>query len=178
MKILSKYSKKKAAAIVIAAVLLLTAAIGGAVAFLADTTSAVSNTFVPAQVTCQVNETVTNNVKTSVTIKNTGDIDAYIRVAVVGNAVDGDGNVTGNLDMSSYLAGSGWTKSGDFWYWGAKVSPNALTGELLTGSIDLNGNTVTILAEAIQAEGMPGVSDAVGAFAYAKEHGTTGGGAG
>ncbi len=177
MKILSKYSKKKAAALIIAAILLIVLIIGGAVAFLSGATASLTNTFVPAQVTCQVDETVTNNVKTSATIRNTGDIDAYIRVAAVGNTVDASGNITGNFDLSPYLAASGWTKSGDYWYWGAKVSSNASTGELLTGSIDLNGKTVTILAEAIQAEGMPGVTDAVGAFAYAAANGTTGGGA-
>ncbi len=177
LKILSKYSKKKAAALLIAAILLLTAVVGGALALLLDTSDAVTNTFTPAHVTCAVTETVADNVKSSVKIKNTGDIDAYIRVAAVGNTVDANGNVTGNFDLSTYLAASGWTKSGNYYYWNAKVAPNALTGELLTGNISLDGHLVTILAEAIQADGMPGVTDAVGAFAYAAANGTTGGGA-
>lgn len=177
MKILSKYSKKKAAALLIAAILLLTAAVGGALALLLDTSDTLTNTFTPAHVTCAVEETVENDVKSSVQIRNTGDIDAYIRVAAVGNTVDASGNVTGNYDLSPYLAASGWTKSGSYYYWNAKVAPNALTGELLTGSIDLEGRLVTILAEAIQADGMTGVTNAADAFAYASANGTTGGGA-
>jgi len=177
LKILSKYSKKKAAALLIAAILLLTAAVGGALALLLDTSESVTNTFVPAHVTCAVDETVTNNVKESVKIENTGDIDAYIRVAAVGNTVDASGSVTGNFDLSDYLAASGWTESGGYYYWDAKVAPDALTGELLTGDIALDGKLVTILAEAIQADGMPGVTNAVDAFAYASANGTAGGGA-
>ena len=156
----------------IAAVLLLAVGIGGTIAFLTSSADPVTNTFTPAKVTCEVVETVENNIETGAKIKNTGNIDAYIRVAVVGNSVNADGNIIGQLDMSPYLAAAGWTEGADgYYYWGEKVAPGALTGELLTAQIELEGNMVSIFAEAIQAEGMAGVGNAQQAFAYAAANG-------
>lgn len=51
------------------------------------------NTFNPAQISCLVTEEFENNIKTNVSIKNTGNTDAYIRAAVIVTWVDNDGNV-------------------------------------------------------------------------------------
>ena len=84
-------------AILVIAVAALVCALGaaGAVAFLIDKTNPVKNTFVPSKVTCEVKETFDGTTKTNVQIKNTGDIPAYIRVALVTYFADGD-NVDGS----------------------------------------------------------------------------------
>lgn len=149
-----KSKSKSSLAFLLALIVLGTALVGGAVAFITASTKPVVNKFIPAVVTCQIVESVSEEQKSSVQIRNTGDIDAYIRVAVVGNTLDEDGNVTGELDVSPYLAGTGWEKSGDYYYYTSPVAPDGLTGELLTAAIPLGGaNRVTILAEAIQADG-------------------------
>ncbi|MBR5429051.1 MAG: hypothetical protein IK116_00845 [Firmicutes bacterium] len=176
MSIFTARSKKKTAALLLAAALLLVAAVGGTLAYLSAQTGTIINTFVPASVTCDIIETVTDNTKTSVTVQNTGGIDAYIRVAVIGNTVDDSGNVTGSFDLSAYLAGSAWTQGSDgYYYYSAPVAPDGSTSELLKADLPLTGRMVTILAEAIQADGM-GVTSAETAFAYAAAHGSTGGG--
>lgn len=167
-----KFSKK-ALVLVIAAALLIALAVGGALAFLKDSTDPVSNTFVPGVVDCEV--------ESDYSVKNVaGDthIRAYIRAAVVLNTVDENGNITGNVaDESTYLVADGWTESGGYYYWTgtpdkpAIVEVGATTGSLLKTAVP-EGVSVTVLAEAIQADGFPAsVTNAVDAFAYAIANG-------
>ena len=67
-------------AMVIATALLLALAISGTVAWLTTKDAPITNTFNPSKVACEVTETFnsTTGVKSSVNVKNTGDIDAYI----------------------------------------------------------------------------------------------------
>ena len=155
-------SAKKKLPLMLAVTVLAIAVVSATVAFLIDSTNKVTNTFDPSSVDSSVEETVSGGVKSSVQIKNTGDINAYIRVAVIGNTVDESGNVTGPFDVSSCLAAAGWVKSGDYYYWTEPVAPKGLTGELLTGSIDLDGKQVTIVADAIQADPAKAVGEAWG----------------
>lgn len=158
----SSHTAKKASALTIAIILILVMAIGGTVAFLVTHTDQIVNTFQPTDVTCEINEEFNDNntVKTSAVVENTGKIPAYIRVAVVANTVDADDNITGAADVSNKLAGSGWTKVGDYYYYNGVVQPNEKTGNLLAEGIDLNGIQVTILASAIQAEPTNAVAEA------------------
>ena len=164
-----QFAKKKAVILALSAALLLAGATGGALAYLTGEADPVVNSFVPGAVTCEVVQTVTGDAETGAKVRNTGNVRAWIRAAVVGNTVNADGYLTGNADLSSYLGASGWTQHTDgYWYWSGKVEPQALTGELLTDDIDLNGTLVTVLAEAIQADGMPeSVTTAIAAFEYA-----------
>ena len=158
----SSHTAKKASALTIAIILILVMAIGGTVAFLVTHTDQIVNTFQPTDVSCEINEKFNddNTVKTSAVVENTGKIPAYIRVAVVANTVDAEGNITGAADVSNKLAGSGWTKVGDYYYYNGVVKPNETTGNLLAEGIDLNGIQVTILASAIQAEPTNAVAEA------------------
>lgn len=158
----SSHTAKKASALTIAIILILVMAIGGTVAFLVTHTDQIVNTFQPTDVTCEINEEFNDNntVKTSAVVENTGKIPAYIRVAVVANTVDAEGNITGAADVSNKLAGSGWTKVGDYYYYNGVVKPNETTGNLLAEGIDLNDIQVTILASAIQAEPTNAVAEA------------------
>lgn len=160
----SSHTAKKASALTIAIILILVMAIGGTVAFLVTHTDQIVNTFQPTDVTCEINEEFNDNntVKTSAVVENTGKIPAYIRVAVVANTVDAEGSITGAADVSNKLAGSGWTKVGDYYYYNGVVKPNETTGNLLAEGIDLNDIQVTILASAIQAEPTNAVAQAWG----------------
>ena len=70
---------------VIATVLLLALAIGGTLAWLSTKDSPIQNKFLPTKVTCEVTEKFngTTGEKTKVNVKNTGTIDAFIRVKLV-----------------------------------------------------------------------------------------------
>lgn len=69
------------------------AAVSGSLAWLISTPEPVVNTFTPGAVTIQVDETFNGTTKSNVRIKNTGDVPAYIRVALVPAWVDDEGNI-------------------------------------------------------------------------------------
>ena len=167
----SRYSKKcankrKAAVLLTSLVLVLVCAVGATVAYLVDTTSEVVNTFDPAKVSCEVTETFENDVKTDVAIKNTSDIEAYIRAAVIVTWKDKDGNVYGKMpaegtDYTITWGKTGWTKGSDgYYYYNSPVAVEASTATLITECKDKGtapagyGLNVEILGSAIQAKGM------------------------
>lgn len=151
----SKTNRPKHFAGLLALVLILVCTVGGTVAYLVAHTDPVTNTFTPGKVSCQVEEefNTEKTAKTSVKVQNTGNVPAYIRVAVVANTVDEDGNITGMADLSQvdWLNEANWTKSGDFYYYKGVVQPGAVTADLLKNGIPLTGIQVTILASAIQS---------------------------
>lgn len=129
--------------------------------------------FDPANVKCKVVETFENDIKSSITVKNTGNTDAYIRVRLVIHWEDSKGNVVSrDVDFSkiAIVNRNDWlADSSEFTYYYKKpVAADALTGELLGKNIELyakvedvdeNGVTVKyyyypvieVVAEAIQA---------------------------
>lgn len=160
-----KHAKKstfglKHAVLIISAVLILAVGATATLAYLADSTDPVTNTFTPSSVTCYVEESFNGTAKSDVTIKNTGDIDAYIRVAVVANWVK-DGKIVAPATVAITPA-NGWFKAGDYYYYPAVVAANGTTSNLYSG--DITATTagtapiegaklkVDILAEAIQSE--------------------------
>lgn len=156
-----KARSKKPLFLIAAFALVMALSIGLTSAFLTAKTGGLTNTFTPGSVTCQVVEDFEDNAKSSITVKNTGTVPAYIRVAVVANTVDDEGNITGAVDVSTHLAGTGWSVNGNYYYYTGIVEPNQSTGELLNSSINLSGKQVTVLAQAIQAQGVTGETAAV-----------------
>lgn len=69
------------------------AAISGSLAWLISAPGPVVNEFIPGEVTIQVDETFNGTTKQNVRIKNTGNVPAYIRVALVPAWVDDEGNI-------------------------------------------------------------------------------------
>ena len=149
----SKTNRPKHFAALLALVLILVCTVGGTVAYLVAHTDPVTNTFTPGKVSCQVEEKFEgNNVKTEAVVKNTGNVPAYIRVAVVANTIDKQGNITGMKTLEGWLNTAKWTKSGNFYYYNDVVQPGDVTANLLNADgINLEGIQVTILASAIQS---------------------------
>ena len=162
--------------------LIVTAVIGTTMAYLVSDTPTVTNTFTPATVDSNIEEDFDGTTKENVQIKNTGDIEAYIRAKVVitwqndqkqisaeqpklgedYRILDTDGNVTNDMP-----ADSGWVPYGDFYYWTSKVAPQASTGNLIDSIEQIAENEgynlhVEILADAIQAEPANVVTDVWG----------------
>lgn len=134
-------------------VLIVGMAAGGTVAWLITNTGAVQNTMVPASVPITINEAVSGTTKTSVTVKNTGNTDAYIRVAIVANAVDADGNVIAGDHPAYTVNPTNWTQIGNYYYYNGIVSSGESTAELFTGDVNFADGEVNILAESIQVLG-------------------------
>lgn len=160
-------TNRKAPVALVAILVLLCCAVAGTVAFLIDSTGPVKNTFEPSHVTTYVEEKFENGEKKDVRIQNTGDIDAYIRVAVVVNWADEAGNVYGEKPVKdtdytiSYNTGAndGWFKGSDgYYYCKTAITPNASTPVLISSCAPVTGRApagyalqVTILADGIQS---------------------------
>ena len=175
---MKKYINKKS--IIIASVmLLLLATVGTTLAYFFTETNPVENTFEPSKVSCAVVEnggtpvtgsvTDTGNVKENVQIKNTGDTDAYIRVAVVVNWASADGSCVWAQQPAdddyplTYNLSNGWFNGGDgFYYYSKTISPEELTTILINEAKQLKSApqtpdgiqyylSIEIVASAIQS---------------------------
>lgn len=164
--------KTKQPVALVALLVLLCCTVAGTLAYLVTSTDPVTNTFTPAHVSTAVDEDFDGITKRNVTIKNTGDIDAYIRVAVVANWANSAGDVYGGAvptegtDYTAPVLQNGWIKVGDYYYYTSAVPAGSSTGTLfapieqLTTCKDANyGLQVTILADGIQAEPVHVVAD-------------------
>ena len=172
--------KTKKPVALVALLLLLCCTVAGTLAYLVTSTNSVTNTFTPAHVSTAVDETFENGVKSDVKIKNTGDIDAYIRAAVIINWADAKGNVygggtpaastekvTGDYTISYNTDGS-WKQIGDYWYYTKPVAADSLTEKALIESCaPVAGKApegynlqVTILADGIQSEPLTAIKEA------------------
>lgn len=148
--------RKKPLTLFVALALLLTLAVGGSLAWLVSDDN-VTNSMVPGQVPIQINETVSNNVKSDVTVTNNGNIQAFIRVAIIANAVDEDGNVTTGTAPTCPVDTTNWTPLGGYYYYNGIVEPKGTKGDttapLFTGEVSFANGEINILAESIQALG-------------------------
>ena len=145
----------------------------GVYAYLSAKTDSVTNEFVPAKVSCVVQETFQDGVKSNVTVQNTGNIDAYIRAAVVVNFVSDDGKVSAvtpkeNVDYIVTWGATGWRRGTDgYWYYANAVLPEALTDPLIETAEAVSAPTgfslnIRIIATAIQSAPDAAVQDAWG----------------
>lgn len=157
---MKRMRKTKKILVLAMVVLVLACAVGGTIAFLIDTTGAVTNTFTPAKVTCAVNEEFNGTTKNNVKIQNTGTTDAWIRATVVANWVVGEGNnakVVAPCDITFALP-TEWILKDGYYYYSQPVPANEYTADLITRYTAPTGCPegahleMTIVCQAVQAE--------------------------
>ena len=173
-------TNRKAPVALVAILVLLCCAVAGTVAYLVTSTGPVTNTFTPGNVSCVVEETFENGVKSGVTIKNTGNIDAYIRTAVIVNWADAQGNVSGTpvkdtdyvMDLNIVTdekPDAPWFKGSDgYYYCKTAIESGSETPVLIASCAKTTGAgvpegydlQVTILADGIQSEPSNAVAEA------------------
>lgn len=122
--------------LVICLILLLMISVGGTIAFVVTHTSEIRNTFTESVVKCEVDETFKDNVKSNVSIKNTGDTTAYIRAFVNVTWMNESGEVASvspkSTDYMIEYSDSGWLKGSDgYYYYSLPVQPNNNTAVLI-----------------------------------------------
>lgn len=167
-------SSRKALFALVSVLVLIFAAVGVTVAYLQTQTEPLVNQFTPAKVSCDVEEMFDGNVKSNVSIRNTGDTDAFIRVAIVANWVrtdDNDNSKVTSVHAQKPVAGEdytltlatnaneNWLKDGNgFYYHKAAVKPDESTAVLIAACTPIEGRApagytlaVEIVASAIQA---------------------------
>lgn len=131
-----------------------------------------TNTFVPAEVTCKVEESLLSGVKSDVCVKNTGNVAAYLRIRLVSYYVDDNGDIAGRVSSQYPMLTlqNGWIAGADHtYYYPTPVEPDAKTG-ILCGPITLDTveladgtpvyQVLEVFAEAIQAEPVRAVQEA------------------
>lgn len=144
---------------------LLTGFVGSSLAWLMAGTKPIKNVFEPGNVPPTIVEEMNGTVKNDVTVKNTGNVDAYIRAKLVFTWQDSSENVYGQtplekIDYEIQWVLDGWKKGSDgYYYYTSKVGSGESTGVLATGIKQITPNPaegytlhVEVLAESIQAE--------------------------
>lgn len=164
-------SSRKALFALVSVLVLIFAAVGVTVAYLQTQTEPLVNQFTPAKVSCDVEEMFDGNVKSNVSIRNTGDTDAFIRVAIVANWVRTDDNDNSKVtsvhaqkpvageDYTLTLADENWLQDGNgFYYYKNAVEPDGSTAVLIKECKPIESKApagytlaVEIVASAIQA---------------------------
>ena len=185
-------------ALVAAVILLLFVAVGSTLAYIFISTGSIENVFNPSKVSCAVvegsNEPVTSgnvntgNVKENVKIRNTGNTDAFIRVAVVFTWQNEAGEVHASkpIEGTDYTVEwntTDWKMGADgFYYYNASVPPcthtgaeahaGCMTADLIESCTPVAGKaptgyvlSVEIVASAIQSEGIAESAEAAWAKA-------------
>lgn len=162
------------AMMVLSIVLLLGVAIGGTIAWLSTKTTSVTNTFTPAEVTCEVEEKFdkTTGVKTKVNVTNTGNIDVYIRVKLVTYRTNDAGqHIGGTAKLPVFTRGENWVEHGGYYYYTLPVAPgkepaanlaDRMTLEKSYKDADGGKQALDVMAEAIQSTPEKAVADAWG----------------
>lgn len=148
-------------AIVMATVLLLALAIGGTVAWLSTNDTPITNTFLPSQVTCEVQEKFNGTVKSDVNVKNTGNIDAFIRVKLVTYRTNDQGqHIGGTATLPPFTRGANWVEYKGYYYYKLPVAAGGTPKTNLTDSMTLTSSyndtdggkqAIDVMAEAIQS---------------------------
>lgn len=159
---------------------------GLTLAYLVASTGSITNWFTAANFDTNISEDFSNpnentpDVKKDVIIKNTGDVDAYIRVEIVisWTKQDNKGNVTDvyskqpvqNTDYTiTFAENTPWVNGSDgYWYYTEVVAPGNNTEVLVKECMEIaSGNkpegydlTVEILSQSIQAKPANAVQDA------------------
>lgn len=168
------FKNKKSIAMLVSIIALLTIVAGTTIAYLYTNTDPITNTFTPTKVNTTIEEDP-GTVKKNVKVKNTGDIDAYIRATVIVTWKDTSGNVYAtapeeDTDYTVTWTKNGWVEGSDgYYYYTSKVAAGGSTGVLLTNCKPVDGKapagyhlSVEILASAIQAEPSDAVKTAWG----------------
>ncbi len=154
----------------LASALVLLSAAGATVAWLEARSAPLSNTFGIAEVTCTVEETFSGGVKSDVSIRNTGTMDAYIRAALIpvwklGDQVAGVPASLSDCEMDwSDGYGTLWVPGADGYYYCTIPVPAGQCTPLLIDecTADALGDyqfELQISAQAIQALPAAAVTD-------------------
>lgn len=162
MKRIFNGSGGRKAALILSLCLIFALAVGTTFALLKANTAPVTNTFKAATSGTHVDVEDSGNEKTGIFVKNEGTATSYVRVKLVMNWVDGNGNVVSgnNLPKVTLKEGSDWFLGTDgIYYYTKPVALNCQTSNLLDGSPikqpedapDGCHLEVTVLAESIQA---------------------------
>lgn len=169
MKRIFNGSGGRKTALILSLCLIFALAVGTTLAYLKANTSPVTNTFTAAKSDIKIDEDVTGGQKKSIIVQNTGTATSYVRVKLVCNWVDKDGDVSATPVPAPTITNSDWLEKDGIYYYTKPVAPTGQTSNLLDGNPITQPNApegchleVTVLAESIQAAPSKAVTDSWG----------------
>lgn len=168
MKRIFNGSGGRKAALILSLCLIFALAVGTTFALLKANTVPVTNTFKAATSEIKIEEKTDNGIKSEICVKNEGTATSYVRVKLVCNWVDKDGNISATPVPAPTITNNDWFVKDGIYYYKMPVALNDLTSNLLDGNPikqpedapDGYHLEVTVLAESIQAAPDTAVKDA------------------
>lgn len=159
MKRIFNGSGGRKTALILSLCLIFALAVGTTFALLKASTAPVDNTFTAAKSDIKIDEDVTGGQKKSIIVQNTGTAVSYVRVKLVMNWVDENGNVSAEPVNITPSITADWFEQGGIYYYKMPVAANnGETTNLLKTPITEPADKpagchleVTVLAESIQA---------------------------
>ena len=163
MKRIFNGSGGRKTALILSLCLIFALAVGTTFALLKADTEPVTNTFTAAESGTHIDEELDGNQKKSIVVQNIGTAVSYVRVKLVMNWVDGDGNVSATpVNITVDYDNTNWFEQDGIYYYTKPVAPvgakpNNVTTNLLKTPITQDTAPegyhleVTVLAESIQA---------------------------
>lgn len=168
MKRIFNGSGGRKTALILSLCLIFALAVGTTFALLKASTAPVENTFTAAKSGTDIVEKLDGSQKTSIAVKNTGTAVSYVRVKLVMNWVDENGNVSAEpVNITPSITDNWFLKDG-IYYYKMPVAAKDFTTNLLKTPITQDAAPegyhleVTVLAESIQAAPSKAVTDSWG----------------
>lgn len=168
MKRIFNGSGGRKTALILSLCLIFALAVGTTFALLKASTAPVENTFTAAKSGTDIVEELDGSQKTSIAVKNTGTAVSYVRVKLVMNWVDENGNVSAEpVNITPSITDNWFLKDG-IYYYKMPVAAKDFTTNLLQTPITQGTAPegyhleVTVLAESIQAAPSKAVTDSWG----------------
>lgn len=157
MKRIFNGSGGRKTALILSLCLIFALAVGTTFALLKANTAPVENTFTAAKSGTDIVEKLDGSQKTSIAVKNTGTAVSYVRVKLVMNWVDENGNVSAEPVNITPSITDNWFEQDGIYYYKMPVAAKDFTTNLLKTPITQDAAPegyhleVTVLAESIQA---------------------------
>ena len=168
MKRIFNGSGGRKTALILSLCLIFALAVGTTFALLKANTEPVTNTFTAAKSGTDIVEKLDGSQKTSIAVKNTGTAVSYVRVKLVMNWVDENGNVSAEpVNIMPSITDNWFLKDG-IYYYKMPVAAKDFTTNLLKTPITQDAAPegyhleVTVLAESIQAAPSKAVTESWG----------------
>lgn len=145
--------KHKSVIIVLSIILLVCIGAGATLAFFANSTGPVINTFQSGTVGAEIYEKKTDTAKTVIQVKNTGSVPVYVRVRLVSYFEDDFGNVLPqDSPVVGFTPGENWEQIGSYYYYKLPVGAGGFTSDLLGTDVTMSaGQVIEVLADTVQA---------------------------
>ena len=170
MKRIFNGSGGRKTALILSLCLIFALAVGTTFALLKASTAPVENTFTAAKSGTDIVEELDGSQKTSIAVKNTGTAVSYVRVKLVMNWVDENGNVSAEpVNITPSITDNWFLKDGIYYYKMPVAANDGETTNLLATPITEPADKpagchleVTVLAESIQAAPSKAVTESWG----------------